>query len=133
MSESDNYAATLAIRTFRALMALTAAFDLEIIQVDAINAFLNSEIDEETTVECPEGFKIPGKVLLLLKALYGLKQAPQLWYNHLTRTLKRLGLQEVPGTNYVLTNESIILFYYINDIMILYRLENEPQAVRLLN
>ena len=73
MSESDNYAATLAIRTFRALMALTAAFDLKIIQVDAINAFLNSEIDEETTVECPEGFKIPGKVLLLLKALYGLK------------------------------------------------------------
>ena len=73
MTENDNYAATLAIRTFRALMALTAAFDLEIIQVDAINAFLNSEIDEETTVECPEGFKIPGKMLLLLKALYGLK------------------------------------------------------------
>ena len=73
MSESDNYAATLAIRTFRALMALAAAFDLDIIQLDAINAFLNSDIDEEIIVECPDGFKTLGKVLLLLKVLYSLK------------------------------------------------------------
>src|SRR5690349_807474 len=66
----------------------------------------------------PEGFKMPGKVLLLLKALYGLKQAPQLWYNHLTKTLKRLGLQEVPGVNCVLSNESIILFYYVDSTIL---------------
>ena len=54
-------------------MALTAAFDLDIIQLDAINAFLNSDIDEEITIYCPEGFKTLNKVLLLLKALYGLK------------------------------------------------------------
>ena len=133
MTEKDNYAATLAIRTFRALMALVAAFDLEIIQIDAINAFLNSEIDEETTTECPEGFKTSGKVLLLRKALYGLKQAPQLWYNYLTKTLKQLGLQEVQGTNCVLTNDSIILFYFVDDIMLLHRPENRPQAERLIN
>src|SRR4051794_24360354 len=36
------YAATLAARTFRALMAVTAAFDLETRHLDAVNAFLNS-------------------------------------------------------------------------------------------
>ena len=80
MTESDNYAVTLTIRTFRVLMALAAAFYLDIMQLDAVNAFLNSDIDEEITIQCPEGFKTPDKVLLLLKALYGLKQAPRLWY-----------------------------------------------------
>jgi hypothetical protein len=92
----------LACRTFRALMAIAAALDLEIIQLDAANAFLNSDIDEEVYIECPEGFKRPGKVLRLLKALYGLKQAPLLWYQHL------LGLTPVPGVACLLTNEGLL-------------------------
>src|SRR5882757_6926667 len=52
-TSQETYAATLAYRTFRALMALTAAFDLEIAQLDAINAFLNSEIDDEVYVGHP--------------------------------------------------------------------------------
>ena len=50
-SYADNYAATLTIRVFRALMALTAAFDLEMVQLDAVNAFLNSDIDEDITIQ----------------------------------------------------------------------------------
>jgi hypothetical protein len=64
-TEKDNYAATLAIRYFRALMAIAAAFDLEIVQLDALNAFLNSDIDEEITVEAPPGYPTYSKVLLL--------------------------------------------------------------------
>ena len=41
-------------------MAMAAAFDLEIVQLDAINAFLNSEINEEIYVGYPEGYKQPG-------------------------------------------------------------------------
>jgi hypothetical protein len=37
----DTYAATLAAQTFRAVMAIVAAFDLETQQYDAINAFAN--------------------------------------------------------------------------------------------
>ena len=40
------YAITLTIRIFRALMILIATFDLETKQYDAINAFINSEIDK---------------------------------------------------------------------------------------
>ena len=53
----DNYAATLAARTFRALMAVTAAFNLEAWQFDAVNAFINSELDETVYCEFLEGFK----------------------------------------------------------------------------
>ena len=45
-TEQNTYATTLAARVFRALMAIVCAFDLETRQYDAINAFVNSEIDE---------------------------------------------------------------------------------------
>lgn len=45
-TDEETYAATLAARTFRALMAIAAAFDLEIRQYDAVNAFTNSELTE---------------------------------------------------------------------------------------
>ena len=45
--DEDVKAITAAYRTFRLLCALICAFDLEVIQVDAVNAFVNALIDEE--------------------------------------------------------------------------------------
>ena len=123
-THQDTYAATLAYRTFRALMALAAAFDLEIAQLDAVNAFLNSPINEETYVEYPEGFREPGKVLQLKKALYGLRQSPKLWYDHLTSTLKQLGLSLVPDASCLMTNEWLTALYYVDDILFIYHARN---------
>jgi Reverse transcriptase (RNA-dependent DNA polymerase) len=75
----DTYATTLALRTFRALMAIIAAFNLDAEQWDAVNAFINSYLDETVYVEYLEGFGKEGKVLLLLRALYGLRRSPRLW------------------------------------------------------
>jgi hypothetical protein len=46
MMHKDTRAATLAAQTFRTMMALAAAFDLEIWQCDVVNAFINSFLDE---------------------------------------------------------------------------------------
>ena len=73
LDDPTTYAATLAARTFRALMAVTAAFDLETRHLDAVNAFLNSSLDETIYCYFPDGFKQLGHCLLLLKALYGLR------------------------------------------------------------
>ena len=72
----ETYAATLAARTFRFLMAITAVFDMDIHQYDAVLAFLNNDLDEEIHCELSNEFKIPGKLWRLRKALYGLKQTP---------------------------------------------------------
>ena len=77
-SEKETYAATLAGRSFRMLMALVVRWDLEIRQLDTVNTFLNSELDEEIYVELPDGFKLSGKVERLLRALYGLRRLPLL-------------------------------------------------------
>ena len=88
----DTYAATLATRIVRALMAIAAYFDLNTLQLDAVNAFVNSYLDEEIYVYCPEGFKQNGICLRLLRALYGLRRSPLLWFKEFTTTLTRLGL-----------------------------------------
>ena len=77
-NDRDTYAATLAARIFRALMAITAARNLEAFQLDAVNAFTNSELDETVYCAFPDGFQQDGKCLLLLRALYGLRRSPLL-------------------------------------------------------
>jgi len=64
--------ATLVAKVFRALAVVIAVFNLEVWQGNAINAFINSLIDEIVYIKCPDGFTIKGKCLLLRRALYGL-------------------------------------------------------------
>jgi len=42
ITDNDTYTATLAAQTFRAVMALVAAFDLETRQYNTVNAFANA-------------------------------------------------------------------------------------------
>lgn len=55
-------------------MALAARWDLQLRQLDAVNAFPNSPLDEEVYTELPDGFKQPGMIGRLLRALYGLRR-----------------------------------------------------------
>jgi hypothetical protein len=62
--------------SYKLLFALTAAYDLEIEQIDVKTAFLYGEIDADIYIEQPEGFcskKRPDQVCKLKKALYSLK------------------------------------------------------------
>jgi hypothetical protein len=78
MSEQETYAATVKMKIFRFILALTAAFDLDTWHADITNAFLNSLLDEEIYCKLPDGFTQPGKCIKLLRALYGLRRAPLL-------------------------------------------------------
>ena len=66
-TDEENYAATLAHKTFRALMAITAAFGYETKQMDAVNAFLNADLDELVYCYFPHGFEQSQKCLRLKK------------------------------------------------------------------
>jgi len=116
----DTYAATLAARVFRALMAIAAYFDLDIQQFDTINAFTNATIDKLIYVRYPDGYHVPGHCLMLHKALYGLLRSPLLWYNDLAKAFKSLGLRLIPKTLCLFYNNSIIMFFYVNNVVVLY-------------
>jgi hypothetical protein len=121
----NTYAATLAIRNFRALIAIANYFDLELKQYDVPTAFLNAEIDRKLYAETPEAFRhTESEVMLVLRALYGLKESPILWYNELRRQLVKLGLKPVEGFPCLYTNRWLILFVYVDDIVMAFHRSN---------
>src|SRR6266487_639171 len=121
-------ATTLASMAFRALMGITAKFDLETIQMDAVNAFVNCQLDEVVYMRQPPGFETGNTVLRLRKALYGLRRSPLLWQKELTSTFRDLGFKEIPQEPCVMINGGVIAFFYVDDIVICYRKKDEAKA-----
>ena len=73
-------------------LAYATSSDLEIHQLDAVSAYLNSDLKEEIYLRPPDGVPVtPGKVWKLKKALYGLKQARLEWYHTLQAYIKSIG------------------------------------------
>eukprot|EP00878_Enallax_costatus_P002708 GHUV01002897.1.p1 GENE.GHUV01002897.1~~GHUV01002897.1.p1 ORF type:complete len:1307 (+),score=342.07 GHUV01002897.1:73-3921(+) len=111
--------------TFRTVMALTAAGDMEIEQLDIKTAFLQGELAERVYIQQPEGFEEGGKDMcyLLNKAIYGLKQAPRVWYERLHKELVALGFKVAeadPGL-YVYQDSAncLYLLVYVDDILLI--------------
>ena len=122
-TQQNIYAAILAIGIFRALMTIVAAFDLKTRQYNALNVFINNDLDEPTYCipsEGSEGFSNKDIILLLLKTFYDLKQSSALWYKHFANTFSNLGLEPVPGINCIFTNQFMIFFFFVDDIAIIY-------------
>ncbi|KAI0997204.1 hypothetical protein K3495_g10984 [Podosphaera aphanis] len=63
----ETYAATLAMKTFRAMMALMCAFNLESRQYDLVNAFCNAKLSTPMYCNTPPGFEYLGKTLCQIK------------------------------------------------------------------
>ncbi|KGO52525.1 hypothetical protein PEX2_081360 [Penicillium expansum] len=118
MSTEEKRAATLAVKTARAIFALVAAFDLDMRQRDVVTAFLNSVLQGEVYTKCPPGFEREGYCWLLHRALYGLRLSPRLWQQEATRVLVKLGLIPVPEDPCIFTMDGIIVFFYVDDIII---------------
>jgi hypothetical protein len=64
----------------RLLLSLAAKYDWEINQLDAVTAFLNSQIDREIYIWPLKDYEAPpGMVCKVKLALYGIKQSAKLW------------------------------------------------------
>jgi len=57
-------------------------------------------------------------------ALYRLKILPLLWYKELTSTLAKFGLKPILGTNCLFTNRQLIIFFYVDNIAVLFTKKN---------
>ncbi len=132
----STYAATLAAKSFRAVMAIAARFDLEIKQFDVINAFINAERDpsgEQVLCQLPDGFRKEGMCVIIDRALYGLRDSPALWFNKLVGTLKGFELIESKEEPCLfLSKEGVLILFYVDDLQIVYHKSIEPIAEKLI-
>jgi hypothetical protein len=126
-------ATTLATTSLRTLLAIVAKFDLETIQMDAVNAFVHAEIDELIYMRLPPGFGQPDKVVRLNKALYGLRRSPLLWQMKFTSALKELGFSEIPQEPCVMIRGGIICFFYVDDIVFAFRKQDTESTTQAIS
>lgn len=93
----DTFAPVVKHYSLRAVLAIAAAKDLEMIQLDIKTAFLYGELQEEIYMQQPEGFVTSGKeeqVCRLLKSIYGLKQASRAWNKKFHAFILKFGLTQ---------------------------------------
>ena len=108
-------------------MIIVVVFNLKTRQYDAINVFVNSEINEFIYCKSSDDWKKINELFLLLRTLYELKQSLALWYKHLINTFNELKLKQMSDIKCLFINNYMILFFFVNDIAVFYHSQNIKQ------
>lgn len=94
---SDTFAPTGRLAALRTLLSISPTEAFEVIQMDAVGAFLNGIPDEVLYIRPPKGYVCkstnPDIVLKLNKSLYGLKQSPRCWDKQLKEFFTSVNFQ----------------------------------------
>lgn len=116
----ETFASVVKPISYKALLAIAAALDLEIEQMDIKTAFLYGDIDHEIYVEQPHHMTDgTTKVCKLRKALYGLKQAPRIWYQTLTNFLRNLGFEPINADLGIFVRSGVYIAIYVDDLLVI--------------
>ncbi|CAI7905133.1 unnamed protein product [Closterium sp. NIES-54] len=84
----ETYAPVSNYIMLRIFLSIVAVLDLNLMQLDMRNAFLQSKLNRVLYMYHPDYYdNRTGRVCKLLKSLYGLKQTPLLWYKDLDDVL----------------------------------------------
>jgi len=131
----ETFAATGKYKSMRLGLALTAAFDHELDQMDVPQAFLNADVEEEVYMELPEGYREgrENMVCRLKKSLYGLKQAPRNWYLLISKFVaEQLGYKATVSDPCLFFKRShsgrlMLLFLFVDDFQSSYHSEDKAE------
>ncbi|CAM8880778.1 unnamed protein product [Rhodiola kirilowii] len=106
----------------RYLLAIDAAKQWPLHQLDVNNAFLHGNLEEEVYMKLPPGFYKREKVYRLMKSLYGLKQASRQWFAKFSEALVAFGFQNSLN-DYSLfrlakDGDFLVLLVYVDDVIL---------------
>ncbi len=112
--------------SFRFALALAAALDLEVHQIDFKNVYLNGKLEKTIYMRQPPDFAAPGKenfVWRLRKALYSLKQAGLMWYKVVCKLMDNIRLHRSkhdPGVFFLaVPGILIIVVIHVDDCLLM--------------
>ena len=132
----ETFSSVAKIVSMKVLLALIAAKQWPLHQLDINNAFLHGDLDEEVYMTLPPSFHSKGECVLassstssaaprvckLVKSLYGLRQASRQWYTKLLATIKQLGFVQSQADYSLFVHSKGSLFttllVYVDDMVI---------------
>ena len=116
------FAHTGKYKTLRVALALAAARNMEINQLDVPSAFVRADLEEDVWMEMPDGFAEPNMVCKLERSLYGLKQSPRNWYRLISSFIvESLGWKATVSDPCLFhkmsrTGRPMLLFLFVDDM-----------------
>ncbi|CAI6000113.1 unnamed protein product [Closterium sp. NIES-65] len=119
----ETFAPVSSYVTLRIFLSIVAVLNLNLMQLDMKNAFLQSKLDRVLYMSQPDYFNDgTGRVCKLLKSLYGLKQSPLLWYLALNDVLVGAGWKksQVDEALYYKVGEGEVacwVLVYVDDLL----------------
>ncbi|CAI7762085.1 unnamed protein product [Closterium sp. NIES-53] len=119
----ETYSPVSSYITLRIFLSIVDVFDLNLMQLDMKNAFLQSKLDKVLYMYQPDYFDDgTDRVCKLLKSLYGLKQSPLLWYRALDGVLLGAGWKksQVDNVLYFKAGDDGVtcwVLVYVNDLL----------------
>jgi hypothetical protein len=84
-----------------------------------VNAFCNAYLNKLLYIADPGGRIKRGNYLRVIRALYSMPRSPLLWFKHLIAIIERLRFKPVLEYAYLYINRQIVVFFYVNDIIII--------------
>ena len=123
---TETFAPVVRFSSLRAILAIAAAKDYEIHQMDVKTAFLNGDLDEDIYMQQPDGYRAAGEqatcVWKLNKSLYGLKQAGRAWNKKMDAALVEMYFRPLHSDScvYVQRQGSAVMFVlvYVDDLLL---------------
>jgi transposase InsO family protein len=132
----ETYSPVVRHDSLRAVLAITAAENLEMVQLDVKTAFLNGDLHEELYMFQPTGFEIEGQedlVCRLNKLLYGLKQASRSWNEKFNNFLVQYGFSQSKADPCVYTikteTELTIMAIWVDDGIVCSSLQSRLEDI----
>jgi hypothetical protein len=90
-------------------LIISIMLNLKTILVDYTLAFVQAPAENNTFVEMPRMFEVPGYVFQLKRNLYGLCEAPRNFFSHLKKGLNERGLVNSSNDHCLFYDEKIML------------------------
>ena len=123
---NQTFAPVAKFNTIRCVVAIGAALDLEMHQMDVKSAYLNLYLEEDIYMDQPKGFEEHSREELkckLRKAIDGLRQSGREWYKDIDDTLVAQGFLRSHADHSLYIKQTweylFIVIIYVDDLIIL--------------